>query len=72
MEVVWKAVEVILNRHFTNSTTYHDSLHGFQAGYGMGTATLKAKLLQKVAAMRKAVLHAIFLDLHKAYGQSSK
>ena len=32
-----------------------------------GTATLEVKLLQKVTAMREEVLHAIFLDLHKAY-----
>ena len=58
---------MILNFHFTASTTYHDSLCGFQAGRGTGTANLKVKILQKVTAMREEVLHAIFLDLHKAY-----
>ena len=33
----------------------------------MGTATLKVKLLHKVSALREAVLHAILLDLRKAY-----
>ena len=33
----------------------------------MGTATLEVKLLQQVAALREAVLHAIFLDLHNSY-----
>ena len=33
----------------------------------MGAATLKENLLQKVADMREAVLHYIFLDLHKSY-----
>ena len=65
--MVWKAVEVILNLRFTTSTTYHNSLHGFRAGRGTGTAALKVKLLQQVKDMREAVLHAIFLDLHKAY-----
>ena len=46
MEVVWKAVLVILNCRFTASITYHDSLHGFWAGRGTGTATLEFKLLQ--------------------------
>ena len=32
-----------------------------------GTATLKAKLLQQLAAMREEVLYVIFLDLTKAY-----
>ena len=33
----------------------------------MGSATFKAKLLQQVAALREVLIHAIFLDLHKAY-----
>ena len=47
--------------------TYHDALHGFRAGCGTGTATLEAKLLQKLAALREEVLYMIFLDLTKAY-----
>ena len=64
---MWKAVAVILNHRFTDSITYHKSLHGLWAGLSMGTATLEVKLLQQVADLREAVLHAIFLDLHKAY-----
>ena len=67
VEVMWKAVEVILNHRFTASITYHDSLHGFRLGRGMGTTTLEFKLLQQVTAMMEAVLHVIFLDLHKGY-----
>ena len=40
---------------------------GFHAGRGMGTTTLEAKLLQQFITMRYTVLHAIFLDLRKAY-----
>ena len=36
-------------------------------GCGTGTATLEAKLLQKLAALREEVLYVIFLDMHKAY-----
>ena len=53
VEVMWKLVAVILNRRFTSSITYHDALHGFRAGRGTGTATLEAKLLQQLAAMRE-------------------
>ena len=67
VEVVWKVVAAILNLHITASITYHDFLHGFRAGHGTGTATLKAKLLQQLADMREEVLYMIFLDLHKAY-----
>ena len=67
MEVVWKVMAAILNRHFTASITYHDFLHGFRAGCVTGTATLEANLLQQLAALREDVLYVIFLDLHKAY-----
>ena len=67
VELVWKAIAVILNHHFTSSITYHDSLCGFQAGRGTGTTTLKVKLLRRVTTMREEVLHVISLDLHKAY-----
>ena len=52
VEVMWKIVAVILNLRLTSSITFHDVLHGFQAGRGTGTATLEAKLLQQLAAMR--------------------
>ena len=56
VEVMWKAVVVIIN--------YHTK---FQAGCGTETVTTEIKLLQKVATLREVVLHAILLDLHKAY-----
>ena len=38
VEVVWKAVTMILNFYFSASIAYHDSLHGFWSGRGTGTA----------------------------------
>ena len=67
VEVMWKVVVAILNHRFKASITYHDALHGFRAGRGTGTATLEAKLLQQLAALREEVLYVIFLDLTKAY-----
>ena len=52
VEMMWKFVAVILNRRLTSSITFHDVLHGFQAGRGTGTTTLEAKLIQQYAAMR--------------------
>ena len=52
VEVMWKAVAAILHRRLTASITYHDFLHRFRAGRGTGTATLEAKLLQQLAAVR--------------------
>ena len=46
VEEMWKVVADILNYWLTASVTYHDSLHGFQAGRGTGTATLKSKIFQ--------------------------
>ena len=36
-------------------------------GRNMRTATLEIKLFHQVSDLREAVLHVIFLDLHKAY-----
>ena len=52
MEVMWKVVAEILHRRLTTVITYHDFLHGFQEGRSTGKATLEAKLLQNLAAMR--------------------
>ena len=46
---------------------FHDVMHGFRAGRGMGTADLEAKLLQQLTDMREAVLFEVFLELQKAY-----
>ena len=67
VEGMWKVVAEIVNFWITASITFHEFLQGFRAGSGTGTATLKAKLLQKLAALREEVLYMIFLDLHKAY-----
>ena len=67
MEVVWKVVAAILNRRLTASITFHNFLHGFREGRSTGTATLEAKLLHQLAALREEVLYVIFLDLNEAY-----
>ena len=67
VEVMWKVVAAILHRRLTTAITYHDALHGFWYGRGTGTATLEAKLLQQLAAMREEVLYLVFLDLTKSY-----
>ena len=67
MEVTWKVVAAILNCRLTASITYHNFVHGFWAGCSTGTATLEAKMIQKLVAFREEVLYVIFLDLHKAY-----
>ena len=67
VEVTWKVVAETLNHQLTASITFHDFLHGFREGCGMGTATLEAKLLQQLAALREYILYVIFMNLHKVY-----
>ena len=67
VEVLCKAISGIINIQISSSIQFHDSLHSFHTGIGTGTTNLKAKLLEKLIAMRETVLHPIFLDMHKAY-----
>ena len=67
VEVMWNVVVAILNFRFTSSITYYDALQGFREGRGTGTATLEAKLLQQLVALREEVLYVIFLELTKSY-----
>ena len=46
---------------------YRAGFRGERAGRGTGTATLEAKLLQQLTALRKEFLYVILLDLHKAH-----
>ena len=66
VEVVWKILSLILHRQLAE-IQLPDVLHWFREGCGTGTATLEAKLLQQLAAMREEVLYVIFFDLTKAY-----
>ena len=67
VEVMWKLVEEILNRRLTASINFHYFLHIFWLGCSTGTATIKANLLQELAALMEEVLYVIFSDLYKAY-----
>ena len=49
------------------SVTLHNTLHGFRAGRGTGTATLEAKLVQQLVGIVHEPLFQIFLDVRKAY-----
>ena len=46
MEVVQKAVTVIINRHLSMAISFHGVLHGFWAGRRTRTDYLKAKMIQ--------------------------
>ena len=61
VEVICTLLTLILHRRL-KTIKLHGVLHGFREGRGTGTATLEAKLLQQLAAMREEVLYVIFLN----------
>ena len=65
VEVLWKTVVGLLNQQFTAAITFHDFLHGFRMGRGMGTITLEVKLIHQLRAMREALLYKEFMDFNK-------
>ena len=67
VEIMWKAIYGIINRQILSSIQFHDALYGFCTGRETGTATLEAKLIQQLIAMRETVLHYILLDLRNTY-----
>ena len=67
VEVLWKAIANLIKRSLTAVIFFHNTLHGFRAGRGAGTADLVAKILQQSTAMRELVLFEVFLDIQKAY-----
>ena len=67
VDILWKTVPLLLNRHFTSEIHFHGILHGFRASRGMGTTALESKLPKYLMAMKELVLYDTFLNLQKAY-----
>jgi hypothetical protein len=67
LEVTWKLCEAIMDTRIKQEVRLHDSIHGFTAGRGTGTAIIELKLQQELASIRNMPLFQVFLDLKKAY-----
>jgi hypothetical protein len=67
VEALWKLLAVVINVRLQSSITLHDSLHGFRAKRGTGTAIFEAKLFQQLAKIAQVSIFEVFLDLKKAY-----
>jgi Reverse transcriptase (RNA-dependent DNA polymerase) len=67
LEISWKLISKIIDQQIRRHVEFHDTIHGFRAKRGCGTATIEAKLLQQLATIEQAALFKIFLDLRKAY-----
>ena len=67
VEVVWKVAMVILNRRLTNFIAFHDINYLLWVCRSASTASLEAKLIQKLMNTREEVIYEIFLYLKKSY-----
>ena len=67
IEVLWKAITIILKHRLTAAISFHATLHGFWSEKGTDTTALEYNLLQQLTSMRYVVLLEIFLDTRKAY-----
>ena len=67
VEVLWKLLSGVINWQIGVEVQFNNIIHGFQAGQGTCTNSLKDKLIQHLTAMREEVLYEVLLDLWKAY-----
>ena len=51
VEVVWKVCATVVNFRLKRSVTLNDTLHGFRAGRGKGTAILEGNSAQQLAGI---------------------
>jgi hypothetical protein len=68
LEVTWKVLSSLVDKRISRNITYHDSVHGFRAKRGTGTAVFEAKLFHQLASIHQVPVYEVFLDLRKAYG----
>ena len=65
--VLWKTLLGFINWRIGAALHFHNVLHDFREGWEIGTAYLKAKILQQLMSMREEVLYDILLYLHRSY-----
>ena len=56
VDAIWNVIALIIDRYLADSIEFRDVLHKFMERRGTGTATIEAKLLQKIVGMHQAVL----------------
>ena len=66
IEVMWKDISLIVERHLANSINFHDILHGLWDKIGTGTANFDSNVLQKIPGLFQKVLYEIFIYIHKS------
>ena len=58
---------VVIDTRIKKAVTFHDVLHGFHIGRGMGTSIMELKLAQDLASVDQDPIFLVFLDLRKSY-----
>ena len=64
--VLCKAVEAIIGTCIKKVMTFHDVLHVFCIGRGMGTSIVELKRAQELASVDQDPIFLVFLDLRKS------
>ena len=59
-------MEAIIDTRIKNSETFHDVLHVFCIGRGMGTSIVELKRAQELASVDQDPIFLVFLDLRKS------
>ena len=61
-----------MNISLKQNITLQNALHVFRQGRGMGTATMEAKLAQKLAGIVQKPFPLVFIDVRKAYNSKDR
>ena len=72
VRVIWKTIDITMDHQLGESMVFHDVIPKFQSNHGTGTASIKEKLLHKIAVMCKGVMYDIFLYHHKYYNKINR
>ena len=65
-DMLWKVMESIIDTRLRASIQFHNVLHGFHAGGGMGTGTMELKIAQELDRINQYPLFLVLLNLRKA------
>lgn len=62
-----EVISSIICERINGSIIFHEALHGYVPGRGMGTAIMSAKLFQQLTHINQRQVRPVFIDLHKAF-----
>ena len=55
----------VIDTRIKKAVTFHDVLHGFHIGRGMGTSIMELNIAQDLASVDQDPIFLVFLDLQK-------